>query len=592
MGLLRLLLRHAVRDGDSAVAVEMKRFVLAVYPVLSVLLLGFGMATSAQVSNMSHFGFTYGGAVIGAVVAVYVLLARSLPLWVLEMSDVAYTAVIIVGDWGNAATVRAARVWPCVVLAMDMLLTFGGRRLIQGICLHGTAVWLVVSAAEDAFRLGLYDIEGWSEQPAKSTVGRCDCSNPPCAVGAVSGFGGATVAFVCLYVDFFATRGFAEGQHAEQERLRITMQVTEQVASHLVRFDLDSAQFALDMAPDGMPAALHDSCRSLLANLAGYRPYLPQSCFEHQSTTIDPEKIINDVASIDIAGTFLTAPNGTFLIAPHGTFHTAPSTEDHGSAGDPVNNTFGSALSGPKPRASDSSAASPSPDAGEQLRPAPRAAHAAIVKRVSLLGCNRSGFLAAAAQGDIEYGAWLADAVAHFCTKVFWLKGVTDVLCADHLSASFGALKNLGAHRIAAVRCAVEVAQDPPQEGSEHSSAAARLPFTSAVCSGMATCGDFGSASTQRYMVIGGVSALLPVMERAAAGLHAGALVDTMVHHDAQMHWDFRLRQMLVFAKMGRTPIGLWELVAAKDARKGSQAEWMYEMSRATANPGASTTAP
>eukprot|EP01062_Namystynia_karyoxenos_P070332 TRINITY_DN6571_c0_g4_i1.p2 TRINITY_DN6571_c0_g4~~TRINITY_DN6571_c0_g4_i1.p2 ORF type:complete len:216 (+),score=29.22 TRINITY_DN6571_c0_g4_i1:1655-2302(+) len=62
-------------------------------------------------------------------------------------------------------------------------------------------------------------------------------------------------------------------------------------------------------------------------------------------------------------------------------------------------------------------------------------------------------------------------------------------------------------------------------------------------------------------------------------------LADSKVQEDTEVHWDFRLRRLILFPKAAEAPVGLWELVAPKGAkRRTSQTEWMYELSAVPSN--------
>eukprot|EP01062_Namystynia_karyoxenos_P059727 TRINITY_DN51146_c0_g1_i1.p1 TRINITY_DN51146_c0_g1~~TRINITY_DN51146_c0_g1_i1.p1 ORF type:complete len:752 (+),score=193.17 TRINITY_DN51146_c0_g1_i1:62-2257(+) len=636
MNPFQALLRYTLRDDDDIETVERKRLVLIVSLASAVFGVPFGLESLQSGAQLNYLCFLWIAAFNGLALLIYQLAARSMPRVLVERSCVLLTAAVICGDWSNAAAVQSARVWSFAILLMDTLLTIGGSRCVQDICLHGTAVWLVVSAVEDGWRLGLYDIPAWSERyPDAASVADLQCANPPCAVGLVSATSKVFVYLFGLYIDFVATRGFAEGQRREKEKIMLIVRVAEQVAGCLAQFDLAAAGSALDTAgADGLSAELAASFRRLLANLNGYRPYLPQSCFESQEAAEeDSEQTMHREASSSGSAYGKTAA----VLSASGTIPLARSRKSS-RAGSPLPSHLGSpsafraslsvsigkeSLGGSRhlarscsadtasPPCSDGRAASsedlPSPAVfptegtpARRRSATPRQAHTPHQARLTLLHCNRSGMLAALAQGGMQHAdlsSWMAAEVGRFCAKVLAQRGVVDLLSADHLHANFGVLRNLGAHRMAAVRCAHSICSSAPdrlslQEVQSDDDAGAAglgaLPVTSAVCTGVAVCGDFGSDAARRFMVLGGVSSFMVVAERIAAGWDVDVLTDSEVQSDAQMLWDLRLRKMVIFPKISPRPAGLWELCDAKlEGKKASQTEWMYELNAAPPNPWA-----
>eukprot|EP00665_Eupelagonemidae_sp_cell47_P015016 gene15016-biopygen9636 len=223
----------------------------------------------------------------------------------------------------------------------------------------------------------------------------------------------------------------------------------------------------------------------------------------------------------------------------------------------------------------------------------PKIAAAPRRKVVSLFAANRCGFLPQTELHPAETIAqWLSWDVMYLEECVSRQKGVVDLLAADHINASFGAARVCGAHRQAAVRCALSAApSDRPAYFTKAQAAACpalvALRSTSAVAAGPALCGDFGSDALQRYMVIGGVSSLAAVVERVAARWRASPLVDAAVYADVKTDWDCRLRGEAAYPKRGaEQPFFVWEVVGEKletdDEQQGAESvhagEWMYSV--------------
>eukprot|EP01062_Namystynia_karyoxenos_P072671 TRINITY_DN6901_c0_g1_i1.p1 TRINITY_DN6901_c0_g1~~TRINITY_DN6901_c0_g1_i1.p1 ORF type:complete len:656 (+),score=120.41 TRINITY_DN6901_c0_g1_i1:67-1968(+) len=547
--------RRATDDSDTPEERGRKALVLPVVTVATPFLVYVivGDTIDGQSLRLRWFGEIV-LCLTSAVALVAPLVSRSMSLRFVGNFGAAATFGILLIDWYNAAA-GYGRLWPWVVLLMDLYLAVGVPRSVQWPVLHCTAVWLVVDAVEQGSRLGVYDIGFLMEGASEHWHTLANCADPPCAIGAWSTPGSIVVRLMILYFDFFFTRGFAEGLQDEKAKAIAAVVVADQVTAALARFDLDAAGGALDTAGAQLSEGLEFSLRRLLANLASYRPYLPQSVFED---IVQPsEDVVGSGISTDISNTTLPPsvpplPRGGSLTLSLG----------RGSSG---------TSAGWVPR-TPSCEALVSPNRGH--RPQQRS--------VALLGRNTSGALPAISRAEWDsVSAWLAAEVERFVVTVATRGGIADLLSGDHFSASFGAFKTRATHCDSAVRAASELTG--PAAASDELAA---LPTTSAVCTGRALCGDFGGSSAQRFMVIGGVSALLPVLERVAAAWSSSVLVDSAVQLDVQQHWNCRLRHRALFPKLTARPIGLWEAVGQKVAPVHPE-EWMYELESAEPNPWA-----
>eukprot|EP01062_Namystynia_karyoxenos_P020266 TRINITY_DN17684_c0_g5_i1.p1 TRINITY_DN17684_c0_g5~~TRINITY_DN17684_c0_g5_i1.p1 ORF type:complete len:499 (+),score=114.24 TRINITY_DN17684_c0_g5_i1:72-1499(+) len=421
--LCRCLMRSLHRDGESAAESLRKQLVLLC--TMCVVIVG-GLAVVRRVGHgIACFEAGIFIGVLGNVGSfTYGVVTRRMPRRAVEGGMTVAVVGCLMADWGNAAVPGQIRLWSVVILAMDVLLTVNARRSSQAVCLGLTAVWLVLSATEDGFRLGLYDVEGWTKAHPDDVERATNCGAPPCAQGfshtvTISGLYLAT-----LIIDFAATRGFADGQRREKDRVLRMVAVAEQVAQCLVRFDLDAAKAALgDGRSPGMTDELTVSFRSLLANLASYKPYLPDSCFARDDDTGD-----GSGSGSGSAGASMSTAKG------------APS----GEQGSDVSNSFARSRqqSTGSPRrwsaATGDSTSVASSFAGHPAAvPQAKVGHPPQVRRVTLLATNRKGFLTALQLPIAELAAWVAVEVERFQAEVQCRKGVVDQLCADHLGASF-----------------------------------------------------------------------------------------------------------------------------------------------------------
>eukprot|EP01062_Namystynia_karyoxenos_P051987 TRINITY_DN4120_c0_g1_i1.p1 TRINITY_DN4120_c0_g1~~TRINITY_DN4120_c0_g1_i1.p1 ORF type:complete len:748 (+),score=96.08 TRINITY_DN4120_c0_g1_i1:94-2244(+) len=622
-GCTRWLVHKAARSGESEAERQRKRITLSMVPFITVMTGSIAASQALMVGELDLYFFALSACtLLGFVIMANIVVTRRCTLRQLELGCVLYVIIVLAVDFDNAAVPGSLRVWSWVILAMDVLLTVGSRAIVQNLCIILTAISLTVFAVEDAYRLGLYDIDGVTEPNPDMLRERTSCTNPPCAKGAVAGFSTLIATFAVLVLDFLATRGFAEGQRREKQRILHMIFIAEQVASCLARFDLPSAENALaEAGRTGVPEDLSASLHRLLDNLASYRPYLPQSCFEADNDEEQSVQHDRQISKDDMDAPPVTPPAASREpredpLEASGT-SSAPSSRKSASTLDLV-------------------------DLPQQARDvARRIAHVPQRKRVSLLACNHRGFIAASQQvRPAGLSAWFAVEVERFNTAVRDRKGVVGILSGDHLRASFGVLKALGEHRSSATACGVEqsarsdarqsrsgragslagsqVASSPPRVEDSASSRELICPtgslsrrsvakrrssgptrdcasldalrVTAAVCTGDALCGDFGSNMVQRFMIIGTVNAMVHVVERAAAGWDAAVLIDDDVHADVGCNWNCRLRKRVTLVKHGsasRHRTMLWEVMSPRRgaSRDAPPEEWMYQLAGLAPNP-------
>eukprot|EP01062_Namystynia_karyoxenos_P009824 TRINITY_DN1347_c0_g1_i8.p1 TRINITY_DN1347_c0_g1~~TRINITY_DN1347_c0_g1_i8.p1 ORF type:complete len:664 (+),score=175.12 TRINITY_DN1347_c0_g1_i8:68-1993(+) len=561
----RAVVRRAARDADTAEERRRKEIFVPMMAGLSILCVFYQVifmqqstANPLQASILSMHCIT-----VGCFVGVLTPLAtRRLSTSFVGLVTVALSAAICLGDLSYAAGRDTFRPWSYVVLVMDVHLALDVPRQYQRVALHSTAAWVLVTYVEDAFRLGLYDVDKFSNRAEYVRENNCDCANPPCSQGAITVFN-FFMPFVVLFLDFFATRGFAEGLRSEQAKVSASVVTAEQVAEGLAGFDLKTAEYALEQAGGALPERLYASFRRLLRNLARYRPYLPQSCFEEGDNDAFVPETSADSSSYPHDGCSSGRRQSTAIIVPGRQVSIGPSVRSSRIAG--ADSATESLCS--------SSAASGTPVLHRQ--------HVQQMRRVTLLVRNSTGFLAAAREHPQSVAGWLAEEVQRFADVISGQSGMSDLLSGDHFSASFGALKVQGSQCISATRAAVLLTAAPSDElrGS-----LAGLHASAAVCSGKALCGDFGSSAVQRFMVIGGVASFSMLAERAAAAWRLPLLIDTVAHADAEQLWCCRLRKLAVFPKVGMKHIGLWEVLKER-MHEGECQE--YELADAQSNPWA-----
>eukprot|EP01062_Namystynia_karyoxenos_P070337 TRINITY_DN6571_c1_g1_i2.p1 TRINITY_DN6571_c1_g1~~TRINITY_DN6571_c1_g1_i2.p1 ORF type:complete len:722 (+),score=188.06 TRINITY_DN6571_c1_g1_i2:133-2166(+) len=609
-GCRQWLVQRSLSPSDTPDEHRVKEVVVPILPVIGVFAIG---STMSDIVLVSYFYCGSFGGLATVFVLCYVMWTRKLPTAMIEIWLLILVSTVVLADWGLVAQM-GARLWPMVVLVMDVMLAVSIRREVQMIALGFTTFWLVLSGIEDSFRLGLYDIPYWSQADEEILEDLTKCSDPPCARPVEFAAAELCFALVTLLVDYMATRGFAEGMQLQTARLVASVTIAEQIADNLAHFDLDSAGRSLDAHSDALPGLLHESLARLLANLASYRPYLPQSCFAQSRGDDESEESGGDSAppcardgstrsgsSSHSGGSTprrVRVPASREAVARTSRIPRSSSVRPieipRTSLASPSTRAMSVASSDPsdvgRRRPSRASSVTPenSTTGGERrlVHVGAQIANAATTRRLTVLHTNRIGLLAALpSEQSADIAAWLAVEVAGFAEAVTQQKGFVDLLSADHMWASFGGVRTLPTHRTRAVQCAYALgraAEDQAAGGGLHG-----LPLSAAAASDTALCGDFGSAAARRFMVVGRVSAMVHAAERAAADWGASLLADELIREDTETAWDWLLRTMAEYSKGGSDrPVLLWELVGKKQQR-GATDEWMYEMESAAVNPWA-----
>ena len=175
--------------------------------------------------------------------------------------------------------------WPLLILVVDMLLVMQVPSRYSAGFVGATMVWVCLIGCEETFRFGLFDLPGLPPQDGEQgrrakIMLKMDCEVLPCKgpfppVGIIS----TTSVFL---IDFFVTRRFAHNLLKEQESMRRTISVVQEIASLLAGYDVEQVAEMLDVhggdLPEGMTAALW----RLEKNLRMYKAYLPKTCLPFQ----------------------------------------------------------------------------------------------------------------------------------------------------------------------------------------------------------------------------------------------------------------------------------------------------------------------
>eukprot|EP00756_Hemistasia_phaeocysticola_P024847 Hpha_TRINITY_DN15974_c9_g1::TRINITY_DN15974_c9_g1_i1::g.71206::m.71206 len=359
----------------------------------------------------------------------------------------------------EAAAMGSSRKWSFVVIVLDAFLVFNVPRM-SGPVIAVTLFYLFIERVEAGSRFGLYNAV------STGTYEICDCSDPPCAQGIfgtlVSGF---TVVWIVLLVDFSLTRGFATNLRCQLRRVKAAVEVAAEVTAALARYDVDTAEEAITKGKD-LPDELAVSFEELLRNLRSYKAYLPHSCLVAQEESPGQEN------SSRCPSPYQDGVGGLLLME-------SVSSDGRDSS------MCASDLSKTSERRTSSHVSLQS----TLQKAAPRRL------RVSLAAGNVVGYLSS--QGDLagaSNSGWIEADVERWCAVVSQSRGVVDLIGGDRRYASFNARQVCGGHASAAIGVL---------------SSRGNGNWSGCVVSGQAVCGDFGSASVLRFMVLGGVASSL-----------------------------------------------------------------------------------
>eukprot|EP01065_Artemidia_motanka_P047386 TRINITY_DN7420_c0_g1_i7.p1 TRINITY_DN7420_c0_g1~~TRINITY_DN7420_c0_g1_i7.p1 ORF type:complete len:601 (+),score=110.00 TRINITY_DN7420_c0_g1_i7:48-1850(+) len=408
------------------------------------------------------------------------------------------SVLTVAGDLDTAARM-APRTWPWFAV-----LIVGARLLALDDCVVFSVVavayaWVAVEVVDNAHEFGLLRVPMFGQN---ETVRACDCPDPPCPTG-LSWAGSWSIGKL-IYIGAVQSlsRTFSVNVTKQLNLVKASVQVTQRVTVALSRYEVDSAALLVNSSEgEKLPPELRESLTVLLSNLNTYKAYLPQSCLMQGAADSDSGCSGRSKASV-------TDPRP----APGDSESSEPSPKKVASS-DVVLPTVVSTKVGPK------------------------------AKRLSLLCCCREDFLSFVRDAAVpEIESALALDVGIFCSSVTECGGVVDLMSGEHGFASFNASRPCTRHAHKAL-----IAKD----GVDQRRSAGGRPMDLvrfAAASGSAICGDFGSTTMQRFMVLGRISSVLLVIEKLSAEWKLHSAVNDAVYDDTRMHWR-------------HTPAGAWFMV-------------------------------
>eukprot|EP01065_Artemidia_motanka_P017101 TRINITY_DN20671_c0_g1_i1.p1 TRINITY_DN20671_c0_g1~~TRINITY_DN20671_c0_g1_i1.p1 ORF type:complete len:613 (+),score=72.90 TRINITY_DN20671_c0_g1_i1:54-1892(+) len=434
---------------------------------------------------------------------------------------------------------REQSVFSLNVVVLDCLLLCGDSDGVTKCVVAWTLVWILVRSVLE-----------WEN------VTGDDCfDNPPrfSSLYVQEILSSSCIRSVVLLADFRFTRGFANSMNTQRAMVEASIRLSELAAVRLSRYEADETKALLE-GPDGeqLPPGLRTALLQLVANLAQYRPYLPQSCLGEDERASDGRSHMPDEADLRRRQTEQCASAEV------------DSFSEESSVGVPHQ------LSG-----SWNQLGSVSSSFGSEVK----------MRNVSLVAVNSRSFLRAMQERMLSTKSFVHGEIEAFAGEVAAERGVVDVVCGDHMAANFNASRISTTHKLSAARVAWMMVQGPPTSSRRSFSRLFPVDRTACACSGVLLSGDFGTTEVRRFMLIGSAFNTLQCLERVSAQLGV-VLVDESVGADGDLSATFftKLMERLCYAKRGPRPFLVWQLTGRREAGGGPE-EWMYEMERQVPNP-------
>ena len=220
---------------------------------------------------------------------VVMITTKSVPSWLILLLIVTSNFGCIWGDFLSSADGGNFRIWPMMLLNLDLLILCKVPASAISFSLFTLLLWIAITTVEDSRRFGLYDIDMPGVPSYAARIKMCSCKHPPCPIGE---FNGALrmcfFSFVILLQFYFMTK-VSHALNAEKDRVGASVKTTNNIARYLRQYDLERATAILEEERDVLPSGLLEAFHALINNLERYKPYLPQSCFAEAPVSDLPE---------------------------------------------------------------------------------------------------------------------------------------------------------------------------------------------------------------------------------------------------------------------------------------------------------------
>ena len=268
------------RDDDTAEERGRKRlFVVAI--LFSLLLNVINTLYGYNRGNDMSKVVGYVGIVAMSVSAIGMIITKRItrPQLVAVLISCSFT---IAGSDLSVMVAGSSRMWPWFIVMIDILLVLRAPRWMSVAIITFACAYVFITQVELWLRFGLLDMPLLMNSEQRKVY--CDCEKPPCTKSLLTSASEAAGNIAVFLMDVYFTRAFANRAEAEQQRVQAAVEVAQEVAGSLARFDLHRAEEVLARHSESLPPALVEGLSVQLANLNEYRPYLPQSVLPYART--------------------------------------------------------------------------------------------------------------------------------------------------------------------------------------------------------------------------------------------------------------------------------------------------------------------
>ena len=504
-------------DGSLSADEVKKRTIMFVFCLSSALttLVTALMTDKTDVALTFNIFGTYTIVIAGFVAVVKVLCKQQ--LHTTFVVGIMYFVGIGICLWDLQARTYGYFSWPILILVVDMLLVMQVPSRYSAWFVGATVVWLCLMGCEESFRFGLFDLPGSlpyeGEHSRRAVViERVDCEFLPCKTSfPPRGF--VSTLFVFL-IDFFVTRRFAHNVLKEQESMRRTISVVQEIASLLAGYDVEQVAEMLDVhggdLPEGMTAALW----RLEKNLRMYKAYLPKTCLPFQDEVERTRAASSE--HVDLTETADTSTESSHCI-----LETMPVSQPLG-------------LSSVK---------------------------------TTLLTLNVKDTLHLLEKDSATYSSFFTTLLLKTLQATETRRGMVDVFIGDRIHCSFNASKQCATHATSALHAASLLLKGASSFCEK---------VNAGVVTGKVLRGDMGCEVMRRFSMVGELVRDVNGLERVGRMLGCDVVCNRMCFSDAECEHQLRLLPCKVEVASGCEAQVVAEVMSQLSASAGAVDEWMY----------------
>ena len=374
-------------------------------------------------------------------------------------------------------------------------------------------------------------------------------------VGLSAGLGGLLVLLIGAAV--IHNKVFAARTREEIDRLKNDNEMAEDLAAAVASMNLDSVEYLHSLEK---PNRIQSAFKTITKNLAEFRAYMPASLLvdaaEDTIDTSDDEKT-SDHATVTVRGPGLADDTrGSSRNSLRGSHGIPTSTCSAISVSSRGCTTLGTTT--------------------------PRDRHQGIVTAVSLArrsySCctvNAVGFLKLIKGSSDEHIISVhTQLVEALLVVVATTRGVADIFTGDRMSITWGAVKQMGSHPMAACTAAT-LLRDLKNP----------IRLSAAVATGAGKVGNLGTNTMRRFTCLGSLPGWVQALERYnSACVSVAAVTDNATRRETLGLFLFRAVGMVSFEKRREgAPVSVYEVCAKNTG--ATEEEWMYQLEDTGSDP-------